>query len=99
MECIRRDLYGTENDVEAGSSQPCPTPKPPVRRTSPEWIRALEAARLLLSDRAGPLPTAEVYDHVVRLCIALDGEEPRNNLSAMLANSGLLQANGLPDRR
>lgn len=69
-------------------------PKPPIRRTSPERARATEAARLYLQNRTGPVPTADIYDHITSLGIALAGEEPRNNLSAMLSNSGLFQANG-----
>ncbi|MFY9294271.1 MAG: hypothetical protein WAP03_26845 [Methylorubrum rhodinum] len=69
-------------------------PKPPVRKASPERERAIEAARLLITNRTGPVPTVDVYDHIVGLGITIRGENPVNNLSAMLSNSGLFKANG-----
>ena len=56
-----------------------------VRQRSSERVKALDAARLFLANRTGePIPTAEIYDHIVSLGIQVPGNEPRNNLSAML---------------
>jgi hypothetical protein len=70
-----------------------PEARPP-RAQSPERAKALEAARLLLTNRSGPTPTGIIYDHVTSLGIEIGGKDPRNNLSAMLSNSPMFKSNG-----
>ncbi|MGX1741084.1 hypothetical protein ACWIEX_05950 [Bosea sp. NPDC055353] len=66
-----------------------------VRRGSPERAKALEAARLFLLNRVDePTPTAAIYDHILQLGIEIGGNDPRNNLSAMLSNSPIFQSHG-----
>lgn len=80
------------NQVEAMRSARSPFT---VRRGSPERAKALEAARLFLLNRVGdPTTTAAIYEHVLGLGIEIGGNDPRNNLSAMLSNSPIFQSHG-----
>jgi hypothetical protein len=66
-----------------------------ARRSSPDRAKALDAARMFLTNRVGePTPTGIIYDHIVSLGIEIGGNEPRNNLSAMLSNSPIFQSHG-----
>lgn len=91
-----RELYSDGEPAAVTPTQAIgePTSRPPLRRTDPERLRALEAARLLLANKVGPVPTAELYEHVKSLDIVIKGKDPQNNLSAMLSNSGMFKANG-----
>lgn len=95
-----RDLYAPPKDGEMPSLAEFGTKgerlrtKPPVRQASPERTRAIETARLYVTNRAGPVPTADIYEHLTGLGITIRGENPVNNLSAMLSNSGAFKANG-----
>lgn len=64
------------------------------RQASPEREKALQAARLLISNRAGPVPTREVLEHLESIGIQVGGENPLNNLSAMLSNSEQFTSHG-----
>lgn len=101
LERVRHERYGDEPataeaaDEVAPTAQPRQPPSPPMRRTSPERQRAIEAARLFLVNHAAPVPTSRLYDHVVGLGIPIAGTNPQNNLSAMLSNADtIFQSNG-----
>ena len=100
LERVRRERYG-DNLVEVDTSDapaaasPRKSQAPPLRRTSPERQKALEAARLFLVNHPGPVPTTRIYEHVVGLGITVAGTNPLNNLSAMLSNADtIFQSNG-----
>ena len=57
------------------------------RTRSPERQRVIDAAKMYLSNRRGPVATREIFEHVRGLGIAIPGKDPLNNLSAMLSNS------------
>ena len=65
-----------------------------TRRASPERAKALDVAKLFLTNRSGPTPTREIYEHLVSLGISVPGEVPVNNLSAMLSNSSEFFSHG-----
>ncbi len=89
-------LYRGDPDqpVFAHTSSAQPQFKPSTRKTNPERARAIEAATLLVRNRIGPVSTIDVLDHLSSMGISIGGVEPRNNLSAMLSNSGLFTSNG-----
>jgi hypothetical protein len=53
-------------------------------RTSGARQQALEAARSFLLNSSGPVPTAGIYEAVRKKGVVIGGENPKNNLSAML---------------
>jgi len=53
-------------------------------RTSGARKQALEAARNVLIFSSGPLPTSIIYEAIRKQGVSLGGENPKNNLSAML---------------
>lgn len=86
--------HGNAPNVARNADAPRPASKPPLRKASPERLQAIGAARMLVANRVGPVPTAEIYDHIAELGIPIRGENPVNNLSAMLSSSGIFKANG-----
>lgn len=64
------------------------------RRPSPEREKALDGARLYLNNRLGPTPTRDILAHLEAMEIEIGGENPVNNLSAMLSNSGMFIPHG-----
>lgn len=64
------------------------------RAASPERQRALDAARMYLENRKGPVPTRVLFEHIEDLGIEIPGEKPLNNLSAMLSNSPDFESHG-----
>lgn len=83
-------IYSTKAEAIRAAQSPFT-----IRRGSPERAKALEAARLFLINRVGdPTPTAAIYDHIAGLGIEIGGNDPRNNLSAMLSNSPIFQSHG-----
>ena len=95
-----RDLYVSPKEGETpslaadGTKSERLRTKPPVRQASPERTKAIETARLYVTNRAGPVPTADIYEHLTGLGIAIPGQNPVNNLSAIISNSGIFKANG-----
>ena len=90
-EALERFLGTRPNEVEE-SVERAEQKKPPLRQARPE--RAKQTARLYVANRAGPVPTADIYEHLTGLGVPIRGENPVNNLSAMLSNSGIFKANG-----
>lgn len=68
--------------------------KLPTRMPSPERAKVLELAQTFLAGRMAPTPTAVIYDHVISMGGRIGGNDPRNNLSAMLSNSDLFRSHG-----
>lgn len=64
------------------------------RQPTPEREKALTVAKMLVSNRRGPVPTREIYDHLTAEGIFIGGEKPLNNLSAMLSYSNLFASHG-----
>ncbi len=65
-----------------------------VHRVNTERVRALDAARMFIVNRVGPVPTTDVLEHLSSMGIQIGGNEPRNTLSAMMSNSELFTSNG-----
>jgi hypothetical protein len=53
-------------------------------RTSSARKQALEVARNFLATSSVPIPTASIYEVVRKAGVLIGGENPKNNLSAML---------------
>jgi len=67
---------------------------PAKRRSgSPERQAILAKARAYLEGRAFPTPTIEIYE-AIKGEVDIPGRVPRNNLSAMLSNSGEFISHG-----
>lgn len=64
------------------------------RSSSAERQTALRYAATYVRNRATPVPTQEILDHLNGLGVGIGGKRPRNTLSAMLSNSYEFQANG-----
>lgn len=90
-----RDLYQDATEPYVGEqARPSQAPRITGRRTSPERAKALSVARIFLTNRVGPTPTRDIYDHLVSEGVTLSGDNPVNNLSAMLSNSEEFVAHG-----
>lgn len=57
------------------------------RATSATRRAAIDAARIFLRGRPEPTKTSDIYAHIKALGIEVGGENPQNNLSAMLHHS------------
>jgi hypothetical protein len=66
----------------------------PGRKPSPERVRALEETKVLLNGRATPTKTADILGHLQEHGISIGGNDPQNNLSAMLYHSKEFQSHG-----
>lgn len=64
------------------------------RRSSPERQRALELAEEFLGQATAPVKTSEIWNYIIKAGIVIPGENPQNNLSAMLSNSDRFRAHG-----
>ena len=65
------------------------------RRPDPSRSRAVqEAETIIRASNGDPVPTSDILEQLQEQGIAVPGERPLNNLSAMLSNSGLFAANG-----
>lgn len=64
------------------------------RQASPEREKALRAAATLISNSNGPVPTRDILEHLESIGITISGENPLNNLSALLSNSNKFVAQG-----
>ena len=53
-----------------------------------------EAERLIRANNGVPMPTVDLLKLLEDADFKINGDNPQNNLSAMLSNSGLFQANG-----
>jgi hypothetical protein len=69
-------------------------PRPPGRKPSPERERARSSARWLLAGKTEPIKTAEIHAHLVKMGHALGGDDPINNLGAMLSKTPGFQSHG-----
>jgi hypothetical protein len=65
-----------------------------ARQRSPERQRVLNAVWELLIGKKEPIPTSFIYDHLIGEGIEVGGNDPKNNLSAMLSNSDQFQSHG-----
>jgi hypothetical protein len=64
------------------------------RRTSPERAKALSLAKAFIDGQVFPTPTREILEHLVAAGLTIPGNEPLNNLSAMLSNSADFVSHG-----
>jgi hypothetical protein len=78
-------LYESDPEVVRLSSRPTAEGVDRKRpRTSGARKQALEVARNFLANASVPIPTASIYDVVRKAGVLIGGENPKNNLSAML---------------
>ncbi|MGW9330481.1 hypothetical protein [Bosea sp. NPDC055594] len=80
--------------IQIAAIEPDRSPKPSNRRTSPERQQALAAAREILREQSLPMKTAEIFKLVEARGIKLGGNDPQNNLSALLHNSDEFLSHG-----
>jgi hypothetical protein len=66
----------------------------PGRRRSPEREEALREARSFLSGKTEPTRITDIDDYLGQKGIRLGGNDPLNNLSALLSTSGQFVAHG-----
>jgi hypothetical protein len=66
----------------------------PGRKPSPERIRAMTEAVGFLRGKTEPTKTADIYAHLLSRGIRLAGDDPQNNLSAMLNKAPEFQSHG-----
>jgi hypothetical protein len=71
-----------------------PEPRSPGRRRSPEREMALQETRSFLFGRTDPTRIKEIDAHLEVKGIRLNGNDPLNNLSALLSISGGFTAHG-----
>lgn len=64
------------------------------QRADPARQQLLEAVVEYLKDRKEPIKTADIFAYLDMFSIEVAGENPRNNLSAILHNSGLFKSFG-----
>jgi hypothetical protein len=79
--------------------QPQPQPRLPLlrrggRKPSPVRVKALQEAKAFLKDKAQPTKTTDIHDHLTAAGIVLAGEDPTNNLSALLYRSPDFRSHG-----
>ena len=72
-------------------TRPPITNRPASRSAANQAI--LDAAREFIAGRQNPTPTVDIFDYV-RSRMEIPGNNPKNNLSAMLSNSPRFDANG-----
>jgi hypothetical protein len=70
------------------------TNRTPGRKPSPMRVRALTEAYDLCRGKTEPTRTADIYAHLVAQGIQLAGDDPQNNLSAMLNKSPNFRSHG-----
>jgi hypothetical protein len=66
----------------------------PGRRRSPEREGALRETRSLLAGKTEPTRISDIDEHLERKGIRLNGNDPLNNLSALLSTSGYFTSHG-----
>ncbi|MEH2473000.1 hypothetical protein V1281_005810 [Nitrobacteraceae bacterium AZCC 2161] len=69
-------------------------PRTPGRKPSPERVLAMKEAAEFLKGKNEPVKTADIYAHIESLGIPIGGEDPQNNLSAMLNKAPEFQSHG-----
>jgi hypothetical protein len=105
LERIRNDYLALPQvGVAAPSQPPAPAAKPgngddaetrsPGRRRSPEREAAIREARGLLAGKSEPTRITEIDAYLTDKGIRLGGNDPLNNLSALLSTSGQFTAHG-----
>jgi hypothetical protein len=57
------------------------------RKPSPVRVKAVAALKMYLRDKKEPVKTGVLYDYLVSQNISLGGDNPANNLSALLHNT------------
>lgn len=87
---LEKNAKASETSVSAAAR----TPSRGGNRRSPERVRIVEAARLHILNRMGPVPTREILSHLNDIGIVVTGNPPLNNLSAMLSNSEEFMSHG-----
>lgn len=87
-------LAAVTKQEDESSITPSAAAKRGGRQASPERERALQAARILVTNRSGPVTTREILEYLDSLAIPVGGENPLNNLSAMLSNSNQFKSHG-----
>jgi hypothetical protein len=63
-------------------------------RTSPARMAALRIARECLANSLEPIPTSKLYEAIRSSGVELGGENPKNNLSAMLYHDKGFKSHG-----
>jgi hypothetical protein len=64
------------------------------RRMAPDRVQALLMAKEFLTGKVNPTKTVEIFDHLQARGAAIGGNDPRNNLSAMLYHSPDFRSHG-----
>lgn len=64
------------------------------RKPSPERVKALLIAKEFLRDKTGPTRTADILACIRDAGVQLGGNDPQNNLSAMLYHSNDFRSRG-----
>jgi hypothetical protein len=76
------------------SENSTPPSDKPGRKMSPERIQALMVTRELLKGRASPTRTADILEHLQNQGINIGGNDPQNNLSALLYHAPDFESHG-----
>lgn len=87
-----RDLYRLGTSFTPKVFQRAATPKP-KRARSELRQQILDTAEDMLKGRTTPTTTADMFDEI-NLIVGIPGQNPRNNLSAMLSNSPKFRSHG-----
>lgn len=95
LEELERVLRLYEASEQTKGAAETARPERARKATSPARQAALDAARIYLKERQGPVKTAELFEHITKhLGLEIGGENPQNNLSAMLSNSEEFNSHG-----
>lgn len=93
-ECAAPLQTGTVIPRISGVQPSAPTKARSGRIPSPERMRALDAAAAYLGGAEGLVPMAVIYEKVASAGIDLGGQNPQNNLSAMMSRDARFKAHG-----
>jgi len=90
----------TTLELVAGS-QPAAAPRSTTltvrartRSIDPRREALLEKVRVFLAGKLAPTKTAEIFSHLEAIGVEVGGQDPRNNLSAIIHNSGRFKSFG-----
>jgi len=96
-----RRIYETNSTTDSPATSVAPAPtgampthRPPTREMRAETKETIEASERFVKGRIEPVPTREIYHHVVSHGCHIGGANPINGLSAILSRSGKFLAHG-----
>jgi hypothetical protein len=85
---------GTTGPAAVPITAPAPAENRSGRKPSPERVKALLVAKEFLRDKKEPTRTADILAYIRGAGIQLGGNDPQNNLSAMLYHSEDFRSRG-----